>query len=92
MTIYETIKGAISVNQAAEHYGLKVSRNGMAWNRLDLRFFRCILHRLRRNADWMWERILICLCQRTRDSHNVHRRRKKQSCRRLSILELYNCG
>lgn len=31
MNIYETIKAAISVKQAAEHYGLKVSRNGMAW-------------------------------------------------------------
>ena len=30
MTIYETIKAAISVKQAAEHYGMKVSRNGMA--------------------------------------------------------------
>ena len=30
MTIYETIKAAISVKQAVEHYGLKVSRNGMA--------------------------------------------------------------
>ena len=30
MTIYETIKAAISVKQAAEHYGLKASRNGMA--------------------------------------------------------------
>ena len=30
MTIYETIKAAISVKQAAEHYGLKTSRNGMA--------------------------------------------------------------
>ncbi len=30
MTIYGTIKAAISVKQAAEHYGLKVSRNGMA--------------------------------------------------------------
>ena len=30
MTIYETIKAAISVKQAAEHYGLKVNRNGMA--------------------------------------------------------------
>ena len=30
MTIYETIKVAISVKQAAEHYELKVSRNGMA--------------------------------------------------------------
>ena len=30
MTIYETIKAAISVKQAAEHYGLKVSRSGMA--------------------------------------------------------------
>jgi len=30
MTIYETIKTAIGVKQAAEHYGLKVSRNGMA--------------------------------------------------------------
>ena len=26
MTIYETIKAAISVKQAAEHYGLKVNR------------------------------------------------------------------
>ena len=31
MTIYETIKAAISVKQAAEHYGLKVNRNGMAF-------------------------------------------------------------
>ena len=30
MTIYENIKAAISVKQATEHYGLKVSRNGMA--------------------------------------------------------------
>lgn len=30
MTIYESIKAAISVKQAAEHYGLKTSRNGMA--------------------------------------------------------------
>ena len=30
MIIYETIKAAISVKQAAEHYGLKVNRNGMA--------------------------------------------------------------
>ena len=30
MTIYETIKAAISVKQAAEHYRLKVNRNGMA--------------------------------------------------------------
>ena len=30
MTIYETVKAAISVKQAAEHYGLKVNRNGMA--------------------------------------------------------------
>lgn len=29
MTIYETIKTAVSVRQAAEHYGLKVGRNGM---------------------------------------------------------------
>ena len=46
--------------------------------RLDLRFLRCILHRLRRNADWMWERTLICQNQRMRDSHNAHRRRKKR--------------
>ena len=31
MTIYETIKAAISVKQAAEHYGLKANRNGMAY-------------------------------------------------------------
>ena len=30
MTIYESIKAAISVKQADEHYGLKVSRSGMA--------------------------------------------------------------
>ena len=30
MTFYETIKAAISVKQAAKHYGLKVNRNGMA--------------------------------------------------------------
>ena len=30
MTIYGTIKAAISVKQAAEHYGLKVNRNNMA--------------------------------------------------------------
>ena len=30
MTIYETIKAAISVKQAAEHYGLKANRSGMA--------------------------------------------------------------
>ena len=30
MNIYESIKAAVSVKQAAEHYGLKVSRYGMA--------------------------------------------------------------
>ena len=30
MTIYETIKAAVPIKQAAEHYGLKVNRNGMA--------------------------------------------------------------
>ena len=30
MTIYETIKAAVPIRQAAEHYGLKVNRNGMA--------------------------------------------------------------
>ena len=30
MTIYETIKVAVPIKQAAEHYGLKVSRNSMA--------------------------------------------------------------
>ena len=30
MTIYETIKAAVPMKQAAEHYGLKVNRNGMA--------------------------------------------------------------
>ena len=30
MTMYETIKAAVPVKQVAEHYGLKVSRNGMA--------------------------------------------------------------
>ena len=30
MTMYETIKVAVPMRQAAEHYGLKVSRNGMA--------------------------------------------------------------
>lgn len=29
MTMYETIKAAISVKQAAEHYGLKMNPNGM---------------------------------------------------------------
>ena len=30
MNIFETVKTAVPVRQAAEHYGLKVSRNGMA--------------------------------------------------------------
>ena len=30
MTIYETIKAAVPMKQVAEHYGLKVSRSGMA--------------------------------------------------------------
>ena len=30
MTMYETIKAAVPMRQAAEHYGLKVNRNGMA--------------------------------------------------------------
>ena len=30
MTMYETIKAAIPMKQAAEHYGLKVNHNGMA--------------------------------------------------------------
>lgn len=29
MTIYETVKAAVTVRQAAEHYGLDVNRNGM---------------------------------------------------------------
>ena len=30
MNLFETIKAAVTVRQAAEHYGLKVERNGMA--------------------------------------------------------------
>ena len=30
MTIYERMKAAVPIRRAAEHYGLKVSRNGMA--------------------------------------------------------------
>ena len=30
MTIYETIKAAVPIRQAAEHYGLKANRNGKA--------------------------------------------------------------
>ena len=30
MTMYETIKAAVPMRQAAEHYGLKANRNGMA--------------------------------------------------------------
>ena len=30
MTIYENVKANVSMKQVAEHYGLKVSRNGMA--------------------------------------------------------------
>ena len=30
MNLFETIKAAVPVRQAAEHYGLKVSRYGMA--------------------------------------------------------------
>ena len=33
MTMYETIKAAVPIKQAAEHHGLKVSRNGMACSR-----------------------------------------------------------
>jgi DNA primase len=29
MTIYETVKSAVTVRQAAKHYGLQVNRNGM---------------------------------------------------------------
>ena len=29
----------------------------MCWNRQDLRCHHCISHRLRRNEDWMWEKI-----------------------------------
>ena len=29
MTIYETVKAAVTVRLAAEHYGLDVNRNGM---------------------------------------------------------------
>ena len=36
----------------------------MCWNIPDLSFFHCILHKLRRNADWTWERTLICQNQR----------------------------
>ncbi len=31
MTIYERVKAAVTIRQAAEHYGLTVSRNGMAY-------------------------------------------------------------
>ena len=30
MNIFETVKAAVTIRQAAEHYGLKVNRNGMA--------------------------------------------------------------
>ena len=49
MTIYETIKAAISIKQAAEHYGLNVNRNGTAVVKMDtLRIFRRNCRRSRR--------------------------------------------
>lgn len=29
MNIFETVKAAVTVRQAAEHYGLKINRSGM---------------------------------------------------------------
>ena len=29
MNLFETVKAAVTVRQAAEHYGLKVERSGM---------------------------------------------------------------
>ena len=30
MSIYDHVKGLVTTREAAEHYGLKVNRNGMA--------------------------------------------------------------
>ena len=72
------ISGLLSYFPRALKVRWTFAQRGPKWNGLDLRFLRCILHRLRRNADWMWERTLICQNQRMRDSHNAHRRRKKR--------------
>ena len=51
MTIYETIKAAISVKQAAEHYGLKAGRNGMAC---------CPFHNDRHPSLKLYEEYFFC--------------------------------
>ena len=53
MTMYETIKAAISVKQAAEHYGLKVNHNGMAC---------CPFHHDRHPSLKLNEDYFFCFC------------------------------
>lgn len=59
MTIYETVKAAVTVRQAAEHYGLQVSRNGMT---------RCPFHDDRHPSMKLNEDYLYCFgCGATGD-------------------------
>ena len=51
MTMYETIKAAVPMRQAAEHYGLKVNRNGMA---------RCPFHHDRHPSLKLNENYFFC--------------------------------
>ena len=51
MTMYETIKAAVPMRQAAEHYGLKVNRNGMA---------RCPFHNDRHPSLKLNEEYFFC--------------------------------
>ena len=53
MTIYETIKAAVTVSQAAEHYGLQASRNGMAC---------CPFHNDRHPSMKLNEDYFFCFC------------------------------
>ena len=52
----------MAVFRVERNTGYTVMSNHHLRNReLSLRFLNCILHRLRRNADWILERILIYL-------------------------------
>ena len=59
MSIYEKIKNAVSVREAAEHYGLSVNRSGMA---------RCPFHEDHSPSLKLNEEYFFCFgCQKTGD-------------------------
>ena len=54
MDIFTMVKAAVTVRQAAEHYGLQVNRNGMALCPFHMTVTRACMYRMTTTTVSLW--------------------------------------